>query len=503
MLDLIRRLCEQLTTAGVAYCHWKSTAQLDEALEGADDLDLFVAPGDRHLFEATVSEVAFFPVHHAGAPGEPLCHYIGLDENTGTIVHLHVYFRLITGGSILKSYRLPLEQYFTTDISLADGIVPVPPPEHDLGGLVIRRTLAFGSPIEYAMLRRAGLPMLYSEFDTLYADDPRRQAMAIEALSEALPFLDERLLNRCFDIFKQRKSFWSAYPTAWRLRRAFAGYALHSRMMQPLVRVRTLISKVLRRIFGGRLLFRLRNGGMVIAIVGGDASGKSTLAASLSERLSKHIKVERSHAGLPPPTLPTFIPRLLLPFARSAFPRATSTRIETEMYEESTSEVEPSPQIKGLRRYVFALRSVMLAYERMRLLTRLYRKAALDGRIVVLDRYPCRVPGAPDSPQINSDAMHIEPGGLLDKLKAWELRLYQAIPPADLVVRLVVPPEVAVVRNAERIKRGNETEEYVRRRHRLLERQDYSYCRHVVVLDASKSVDQVLRDTLTSVWKYM
>ena len=33
-----------------------------------------------------------------------------LDESSGTLAHVHVYFRVLTGESLARNYRLPLEQ---------------------------------------------------------------------------------------------------------------------------------------------------------------------------------------------------------------------------------------------------------------------------------------------------------------------------------------------------------------------------------------------------------
>ena len=41
-LELVRRLCQTLSTEGVDYCHWKSNDHLRAALAGETDLDLLV-----------------------------------------------------------------------------------------------------------------------------------------------------------------------------------------------------------------------------------------------------------------------------------------------------------------------------------------------------------------------------------------------------------------------------------------------------------------------------
>ena len=43
-LELVRRLCQTLSTEGVDYCHWKSNEALDRSARAESDLDLLVGP---------------------------------------------------------------------------------------------------------------------------------------------------------------------------------------------------------------------------------------------------------------------------------------------------------------------------------------------------------------------------------------------------------------------------------------------------------------------------
>ena len=48
-LELVRRLCQTLSTEGVDYCHWKSNEALDRSARAESDLDLLVSRRDAHL----------------------------------------------------------------------------------------------------------------------------------------------------------------------------------------------------------------------------------------------------------------------------------------------------------------------------------------------------------------------------------------------------------------------------------------------------------------------
>src|SRR5438552_18305463 len=100
---------------------------------------------------------------------------------------------------------------------------------------------------------------------------------------------------------------------------------------------------------------------------------------------------------------------------------------------------------------VYALRALMVAYDRKKLLTRAHRRAA-NGTLVRSDRYPTRQPGVPEGAMLHF--LRDDPRPLYRWLARAEERTYRAIPQPDLVLRLDVPLELAVQRNLTRIKPG-------------------------------------------------
>ena len=49
---------------------------------------------------------------------------MALDPETGTLVHVHAYYRVITGESLAKNYRLPIEEMLLAN-TRREGIVTV------------------------------------------------------------------------------------------------------------------------------------------------------------------------------------------------------------------------------------------------------------------------------------------------------------------------------------------------------------------------------------------
>ena len=197
----------------------------------------------------------------------------------------------------------------------------------------------------------------------------------------------------------------------------------------------------------------------VIAFVGSEATGKSTILSEVEGWLGRSHRVRRVHAGKPPSTPITFVPHVLLPAIRAVFPEQRTLRVE-ERYEDRAGAN------RTIYPLLFGVRSVMLAYERRALLLRATRSGR--GTVVLCDRYPSDTSGAPDGPQLAHLPMPPRRFSLRRVLARMEDRLYRDIPVPDLVFHLSAPLEVTLARNAARNKR--EPEDYVRFRHELSSR---------------------------------
>jgi thymidylate kinase len=223
--------------------------------------------------------------------------------------------------------------------------------------------------------------------------------------------------------------------------------------------------------------------GAVIAFVGSEATGKSTMLAETERGLAARADVRKVHAGKPPRTGLTALPNLLLPALRALVPAQRSTRVDARHVQRGDDD--------GLRRppLLFAVRAVLLAHDRRALLRRAHA-AAEAGAVVLCDRYPCSVTGAPDSPQLGRWADATAGHPVLSWLVRAETRMYAAIPPADVVFHLWAPLDVTLRRNRDRDK--TEPEDLVILRHRQARAMRFTGC-PVHHVDTTRSLDRSLR----------
>lgn len=220
----------------------------------------------------------------------------------------------------------------------------------------------------------------------------------------------------------------------------------------------------------------------LIAFVGSEATGKSTILGEVEGWLGRDHRVRRVHAGKPPSTPITLLPHLLLPALRAVFPEQRTLYVE-ERYEESDRmATKPYPLL-------FGVRSVMLAYERRALLARAARSG--NGTVVLSDRYPSEASGAPDGPQLAHLPMPSGRFSIRRVLARMEDRLYRDIPAPDMVFHLSAPLEVTLARNAARNKQ--EPEDYVRFRHALSEKLRFDGA-PVYGIDTDRDLELVVRE---------
>lgn len=477
ILGLIRRLLDRFHEEGIRYCQWKSNLQLAESLAGEGDLDLLIGRTDIPGFESIVAGLGFKRTNdHLRAHLPSVIHFYGLDDAGGALVHLHVYYRLLTGETVLKNYHLPVEQLLLTDTREFLG-VRIPNASAELLLFVLRAMLKYSSLAESFLLRGKG-GALRAELDALLQQGTLEEAKRL--LSKWLPNFDPGLFAQCAEALGQKGGSFRRYRLARRARAQLACYRRFSSVKEKLLRAGLFLKALLfrwRR--GGRKT--LASGGALIAFTGPDASGKSTMVKETSGWLGKVFKVRTGHLGRPPSTWLTWLPNLAkwaLQFIRPG----------------SGAEAGPDAPGTPARKpsFIQRARAVLLALERRALARRLHRRAA-NGEIVICDRYPSPILGAMDGARLSGD-------GFLARL---ESRIYRQIAPPDLLIELSVPVEVAVERNRERQAEGKqEPEAYLRLRHASPILPTFANARRVV-LETGRDRPATLQAARQIVWEIL
>lgn len=450
----IRRLIEELNGNGIRYCHWKSNLSLAESLSGQTDIDLLIHRQDGSSFRTILSQLCFRPATTRKGESFPSVeHYFALDEESGILIHVHAYYRVITGESLTKNYRFPIEEMLLQNTRQED-IIRVPAKSAELIVFTLRIMLKHTSLVELIMLARYW-QQVKREVKWLLETDPIDETL--DLINCWLPSLDDNLFSECVAALNAPAPLFRRIILGHRLRSQLRLYARRSPIRAWLIGVRKFTGMFFRRLTRSPKELIPRSGGAVIAFVGPEATGKSTLLDEIRGWLGEHFAVEQIHAGKPKSTLLTVFPNLFVPLLRFLSPASRSTHLEARyVYGEQSGGARKAYPL------IFTIRSVLLAHDRRSLLSQAFGRAA-NGTIVLCDRYPSLRSGAPDSPQLSQMPISTNRYSIRHRLACIEARLYREIPPPDLVIYLSAPLEVTLSRNATRGKK--EPEDYVRRRH--------------------------------------
>src|SRR5687768_1624170 len=483
----IQNFIEELNTNGVRYCHWKSNLSLSKSLSGQSDVDLLIHREDAGLFRTILSQLGFRPaVNKDGESFPSIEHHFALDEESGVLVHVHAYFRVITGDSLSKNYRFPIEEMLLQNTRM-EGTIPLLAKSAELIVFTLRIMLKHTSLVELVLLARYWKDVK-QEISWLLETESIDESLSL--VNCWLPSIEADLFSECVAALKAPESLFRRISLGLQLRSQLRIYARHSAVRAWLVGARKFTAMLFRRLTRSQKELIPRSGGAVIAFVGPEATGKSTLIAEMSGWLGEHFAVEHIHAGKPKSTLLTSIPNLLVPALRSLFPSSRSTRLEAQYL------YEPSDKPQTSFPLIFAVRSALLAYDRRSLLSRAYSRAA-NGTIVLCDRYPSSQSGAPDGPQLSQLAASTDGYSIRHRLADIEARLYRQIPPPDLVIYLNAPLEVALLRNATRGKK--EPEDYVRRRHARSSNLEFEKA-PVYKINTNQPLDKTVLEVKKAVW---
>jgi thymidylate kinase len=225
---------------------------------------------------------------------------------------------------------------------------------------------------------------------------------------------------------------------------------------------------------------RLSTGGAIIAVVGGDGAGKSTVISELGAWLSKDFAVTRIHLGKPPRSWTTHVvwatAKLRLAFGAALGGRSSRGGTENASFR---SRAQMALAVATARDRYIAYRTA--------------RRIAGDGGLVVCDRFPLPQLTLMDAPRLARGHGPEPSSRLTRRLAALEQSYYQRLTLPDVLIVLRVDPEIAVARKPE------ESAEFVRARWREIWSVDWQETpAHVV--DASRPADAVLSEVKALVW---
>ncbi len=475
----ISELFRLLHEAGVEYCHWKSNEHLGASLVGDTDLDVLVSRNDVQTLGRILGGTGFKRCLTAGSRKYPAIEsYLGLDDQTGRLVHLHVHYQLTLGERNLKGYRVPWEHLLLSRrvYSRPEGLY-VADPYLELLLLVVRAALKQRArDLVLAVVGRSRItPGVLREFRWLSERVDRQElaGLAVDLVGErAARLLDGMVAANAPSPHGLARFREALVPPAHEYRSYRRLAATWRRWLRELQLVRA-----------PRL--RLPQGGLVIALLGPDGSGKSTLTRELTRWLSRNLDVTSVYFGSGQG--PVSLPRRMLQRAAALFKRArpkAHASVQAKRRGEGASRLRTAGELLWIS---------SLSYERLRRAARA-RRARNQGTIVVCDRFPHSQTAGNDGPCLShwlDDPSWARRTGAHRELAA--IRTVERLRP-DLVIKLGVTRDVAMQRKPETPLNLLEA------RMRVLDELRFAEETRVVEIDATRPLEEVLLAAKRAIW---
>jgi thymidylate kinase len=481
-IDIVRDLCHELAKNEINYCHWKSNAAIDRSASGENDLDLLISRADEQDFTEILSRLGFkqaLEYSKYRIPG--ILDYYGHDQKTGRFVHVHAHYQLVLGHDATKNYRIPIEEAYLASSAL-NGLFKIPSAEFELIILVIRLMLKHATWV--SLLLHQGRLTLSEKNELEYLVKRISEIRMNEILQKHLPHIDPSLFAACLKMLTSDCSVWDRTRLGQKLINHLEPYARRPQIIDSVLKLWRRVSWPLeKRVLRKDDRKQMNSGGSLIAIVGGDGAGKTTIVNEIYNWFSSDFGVHRFHMGKPNWSLLTYLVRGGLKIGRSL---GFYPFMKAEIIYTNDTDLLVFPGYPWLIREICTARDRYLTYIKA-------RRLATNGEIVILDRFPLPQIKFMDGPQVARMTASVPNIKLVKYLINMEESYYQKMDLPDLIILLLADPEIATRRKTDEI------EEEVRARSSEIWEIDWKQT-PTCVINANRSKIEVLTEVKRLIW---
>jgi thymidylate kinase len=489
--SLASRVLQAFDDQKIIYCHWKSNEHLEAALAGLTDLDILI---DARRLDDAYAVLSSFECRRgrvSAARNEPgLEDFFGVDPLTNRLVHFHVHWRLASGERHLKRFRLPWENDLLSSRIRDDATgAYMTHPAQEAVLAVVRAALKLRWRDRLRLGVSGGMKASVREEAVWLMKSTTEQAVRSTATSWLSPQAAEDILAVIADGATGKRLAAVRRSSL----KQIGSQSSHSPVAAALVRWRREVAWLQRgvaRHYRPRPVLHGRGGcagGLIVAVIGADGSGKSTLTKDLRRWFAPKYDTYAVYLGSGDG--PSSLLRMPLRWVKR---HVAGTKAAPKTPGPPAAEMDKP---LAVAKVVWAL---VLAREKRQKLEKAML-ARTRGLLVIADRYPqTQFPGSNDGPLLTK---WLQSGNLVQrKLAEHEHKPYELAGrfPPDLVLRLDVDPDVAHQR------RPGQDREYLAGRAQLVSRLQFTQSRFgVVALDANSPYESVLRSAVHEIFSRM
>ncbi|MBD5095967.1 MAG: hypothetical protein HDT40_03000 [Lachnospiraceae bacterium] len=489
MLKSIQLMLDNFEENNIEYCHWKSNEHIEDALRGDTDLDILFNPAQRTILEYTLCKSGLkrfraMPLMQYNAIED----YIGFDKETAKIWHLHLHYRLSIGEKHLKGYTVPWTEYILSRRLLVDtteGKIYCSSADDEFFLILVRMALKLRWRDYWKKIGKDDL--LEIEWLKEHTSSSSVISVAEKMLNVSCACEIERLLQKNLN---KKRQLYSLQKYLRAGMRRFTPYNRFTSWYRRTVRELYWLFGGIKRRMGMSSTKATRrvspSGGTVVALLGCDGAGKSTTLAYLKKEFNKKIDVYSVYLGSGDGSS-SLIRKPMKIIAKRVGGKGVGRTMEKELYEKKKKSIKA--RLYALSKIIWA---VTLASEKRKKLKKI-TMARNNGLLVLVDRYPqIAVMGFSDGPLLTR---YLNGKGFLKKISHWEYRIYKHAyeNPPDLLVKLMVPTDIAIQRKPEMTVEEIENKKAAVRKIHTGKAE--------VEIDTSRDMKQSFGDVMQSIWE--
>lgn len=479
MVDIVIRLFQAWNENGIRYCHWKSTVHLDATMEGATDIDVLVDPRQAQRAEMLATTQGFLRLQTDPLRSYPgVLDFVAFDVETGLWIHLHLHYQLVLGDRWVKATWLPIEESVLAravfDPRYSSFVVA---PSDELYLFVARMVLKHRRPFEFDYVWRE-LTHIKSRI-AKSEDYPYHPPLSIRPMSRLVDALQREqtpsksVLNKLArdaarSLAPFRRYKWCTFVVFSFVRRLYRYWMEFRR-------------RILRTYDKGRR--SLPNGGLIIAFVGIDGSGKTSAIARTAQFFAQQLNVTSVFLGSG---------RSGASWYRKIVFAMFGSRAAQKRYKQGRGK---GPDRDGEERlpWYYLVWQLLVNYDKRKNMRRAI-SARANGALVLSDRWPqSQVPGILDGSKLLGRKQMSPLARYVGKLEKELVQLAEMVQP-DVLLRFRVSPEIA-----RRRKPGELSEREAETYAQLLDEIEWK-AKKIVDIDADAPIEAVDRQIRAAIW---
>lgn len=407
--EILNNTLRKLDYHGIEYVIWKDIYDINTL----DDIDIYIPQKFKNYTEHILYKSNWLGFYKSTENSKFIKHYYYINNNCENI-HLHIYYKVITGESLIKEYELPIGEELINNKNYNSHFNVWVLCDSDNNYLnKLRHYLKSGS---FYSRWKYGKKMIYLKNNYEY---------------------NKKELISDINIINEKNNVLPNILYAMYIRYKLKKYCRYSYILLPFIRFYYILYNYIG--FNNK---KLKNG-IIISITGVEATGKSTMVKNVYNTYSKITSVKKYHLGKP-------YGRII-----KMFHKIRKTK-NNNFSSSNASDNDKKNKIKIILRNIY---EVFISYKRYKMTKKIYKQKK-GGCIVITDRYPTLIRNNMDGPKVNK-ANYIS--FILGKIEEY---YYNKIPPSDLNIKLFANLETSIYRNYIREKDDKETTDNVKERYK-------------------------------------